>query len=446
MAELLYINGGGTDLYGSTRVCHSFTPDDDWTVESVWIDNIWGNDSTGKLSIYDDNSGEPGSELHAAGDETIATSGPGSAETWTFSPSVELDNGVKYWLVWRCGTSSNAIYGYRTTSSVYSDGEIGYSGDQGSSWVIHTSFDLRQLKINGTVGHAGGGGATPLSSAGLVFDPAIGIFRKAGETDTILSKGDTEIGNDQNDQVTITSSGTLLTAAGALTLRDGLVVSGTGNITGNTTIGGNLTTGGTLPRILFDTTSGTIGISGDIDLIQLANQSVTVNGSFYATSLSGTYYGDGSNLIGIVSDHGALTGLTDDDHMQYAPLTGVRAFTGDVTISGGLTATGNTIIGGTSSSIQFTTTSGNIGVSTALDLIQLDATDGVTFGGSNPEIQFSTTSGTIGVSNDADLIQLDGTTGVTINGNLHVSTGWTGSIPTISGTITVVDGIITNYS
>jgi len=30
--------------------------------------------------------------------------------------------------------------------------------------------------------------------------------------------------------------------------------------------------------------------------------------------------------------------------------------------------------------------------------------------------------------------------------DLHPSSGWTGSIPTISGTMTVVDGIITNYS
>lgn len=34
--------------------------------------------------------------------------------------------------------------------------------------------------------------------------------------------------------------------------------------------------------------------------------------------------------VGAVSDHGALTGLADDDHTQYALVTGARAFTGTI--------------------------------------------------------------------------------------------------------------------
>lgn len=58
------------------------------------------------------------------------------------------------------------------------------------------------------------------------------------------------------------------------------------------------------------------------------------------------YYGpigtSGGGGGGGVTDHGALTGLSDDDHPQYSLVDGTRAFTGTVTITGGgLSATGN---------------------------------------------------------------------------------------------------------
>jgi len=57
------------------------------------------------------------------------------------------------------------------------------------------------------------------------------------------------------------------------------------------------------------------------------------------------YYWNGSAWAeasggGGVTDHGALTGLADDDHTQYALADGSRAFSGDVTINGGLTVAG----------------------------------------------------------------------------------------------------------
>jgi hypothetical protein len=48
---------------------------------------------------------------------------------------------------------------------------------------------------------------------------------------------------------------------------------------------------------------------------------------------AGTVSGGG----GGVSDHGALTGLENDDHSQYVLADGSRAITGDQTISGSLT-------------------------------------------------------------------------------------------------------------
>jgi len=48
-----------------------------------------------------------------------------------------------------------------------------------------------------------------------------------------------------------------------------------------------------------------------------------------------------------VSDHGALTGLTDDDHTQYSLADGTRSFTGAVTITtGGIDVTGDSDIAG----------------------------------------------------------------------------------------------------
>lgn len=272
----------------------------------------------------------------------------------------------------------------------------------------------------------------------MIFDPALGIFRKAGEGDEMLSKGGYLLGNDVSDLVTITSSGTILTASGALTLQGSLTAGGTNanitfgtssgtiGVTGDTnllqlavgqiTIDGSTTIGGSGSSMLFSTTSGSIGVSGNTTIIQLDATT--------GATISGTYYGDGSNLTGVVSDHGALSGLTDDDHTQYALLTGVRAFTGDVTISGGLTATDDATIGGTNANITFGVTSGTIGVSDDTNLIQLATgqvtIDGsTTIGGSGSAMLFSTTSGSIGVSGNTDIIQLDVTTGATISGTYY---------------------------
>lgn len=52
------------------------------------------------------------------------------------------------------------------------------------------------------------------------------------------------------------------------------------------------------------------------------------------TSANGTVTFSTSGGGGGVTDHGALTGLADDDHTQYARVDGTRAFTGDVNVSG----------------------------------------------------------------------------------------------------------------
>lgn len=41
------------------------------------------------------------------------------------------------------------------------------------------------------------------------------------------------------------------------------------------------------------------------------------------------------NYMGVITDHGGLSGLADDDHTQYSLVTGARAFTGKVTLVAG---------------------------------------------------------------------------------------------------------------
>jgi hypothetical protein len=50
-----------------------------------------------------------------------------------------------------------------------------------------------------------------------------------------------------------------------------------------------------------------------------------------------------SSVPGQVTDHGSLSGLADDDHLQYARLTGLRPFTGLTTFNAGVTVAGGSL-------------------------------------------------------------------------------------------------------
>jgi hypothetical protein len=49
----------------------------------------------------------------------------------------------------------------------------------------------------------------------------------------------------------------------------------------------------------------------------------------------------GGGAGGGITDHGALGGLADDDHLQYSLVDGTRAFTGNVTVTGGVITANN---------------------------------------------------------------------------------------------------------
>jgi len=110
------------------------------------------------------------------------------------------------------------------------------------------------------------------------------------------------------DSLTVTGNSTLagVTSTGTFRVNGAAQVTGTLNVTGNTTL------------------AAVTGTNANFDAITGDSLSVTGNVSANA------FYGDGSNLTNIAAtaiDHGALAGLSDDDHTQYifnAPTVGTR--------------------------------------------------------------------------------------------------------------------------
>jgi hypothetical protein len=100
-----------------------------------------------------------------------------------------------------------------------------------------------------------------------------------------------------------------------------------------------------------------------------------------------------SPAAGSPADHGQLSGLGDDDHIQYAILTGLRAFTGEQEFAAGIdvsagdiTVANNTdVIVGATSVTSFGTDSQRLGVvgDTSIDLTQSTDVIGFTVAGSS---------------------------------------------------------------
>lgn len=122
-----------------------------------------------------------------------------------------------------------------------------------------------------------------------------------------------------------------------------------------------------------------------------------------------------SGTITLQEDHGNLDGLADDDHTQYVLADGTRGFSS--------TVSGTTPVAGD-------------------DLATKDYVDGIDHSSyikANGDTPFSATISGVTPTVDAHLATKGYVDGL-------FSSGWTGSIPTISGTVTIVDGLITNYA
>ena len=166
-------------------------------------------------------------------------------------------------------------------------------------------------------------------------------------------RGNVAIGDSSDDLVTITSSGTTLTADGDLTLggltADKLVYS-TGGLLDNTDLSSWVADFGSANISVVDDGSGGITLDTAQDIASGDSPTfagLTVTNAITEFSTDGTLAGDSdsalptekavklyvdtatSTLSGSM-DHGGLLGLGDDDHTQYILVDGTRAFTGNV--------------------------------------------------------------------------------------------------------------------
>lgn len=155
--ELLHIDGVGSVSYEYFTPAQSFTPDEDWVIETVWFGGLWyspgGGFGSATLRLFSDDGGEPGSQIGSnSGAELVASfASPGVPITFTFGTPISVKAGVTYWFVIVQAGGGGVGTGFqRTAASVYSGGMIGFSVD-GNTWTID-DYDVDQMKINGIIG------------------------------------------------------------------------------------------------------------------------------------------------------------------------------------------------------------------------------------------------------------------------------------------------------
>jgi hypothetical protein len=146
MAELLYLDESDTNASGDERICQSFTPDADWLVTGVWLDNVW-HTTAKPMTAYlcADNSTKPGTVLRTSDAFVVpATSAPGAEGIWTFSDVPYIcASATLYWIVWY-STQEDANT-YDTTGASAETGSGTYSAP---TWTINDT-DLCQFKVIG---------------------------------------------------------------------------------------------------------------------------------------------------------------------------------------------------------------------------------------------------------------------------------------------------------
>tara|TARA_R100000152_G_C6781969_1_gene217821 strand:+ start:4731 stop:8285 length:3555 start_codon:yes stop_codon:yes gene_type:complete len=87
--------------------------------------------------------------------------------------------------------------------------------------------------------------------------------------------------------------------------------------------------------------------SGTVEYVKSNNQWIAVasSGEMPAVRVVGSGGGGSSSSSTTITDHGSLSGLSDDDHTQYLKIDGSRAMTGDLTLIGGDGALNFTAVG-----------------------------------------------------------------------------------------------------
>ncbi len=153
MAELLYINGSGTDLYGSDYTGQSFLATDNWSVDSIWIDSV-RTLTSGPFDVtcsifLDGGSGPTGSALGVS--DPVSCNNTLAPKTFPFSSSVILNGGDTYWAVIDCA-GADVTWFQRSTTDFFASGQVGYSSTSPTvGWNLDPTWDCKQLKVNGSI-------------------------------------------------------------------------------------------------------------------------------------------------------------------------------------------------------------------------------------------------------------------------------------------------------
>ena len=216
------------------------------------------------------------------------------------------------------------------------DGDLTLGGDLTAEGITDNSLTASRL-----VATDGGSG---LTSVGNLTSWVAGTANQVNVGDD--ADGTITLSTPQDIHSGASPTFANLTVTDDATIGDDLVVSGT------------ITAGGSGSTIEFSATSGTIGVSGDTNLIQISSagdlgnhssdfyldsdvivefgNTVYIDNWLYGTNISGTFYGDGSNLTGLVTAHSALTGLhfASAGHPDFMSLGTAQSVSGTKTWSG----------------------------------------------------------------------------------------------------------------
>lgn len=152
MATLVTWNCADEDVYGQAQIGQLITPDANWLVSSVAIENfkIGGNDDAYCKIWSVDGSNDPDAVL-ATSDATACTA-TFATKTFTFSTPYLLTSGVAYWFIFSTAAPSPVTYWSNTSGSQYASGVAGFSvSTPDANWTKDAAKDFADFTVTGTI-------------------------------------------------------------------------------------------------------------------------------------------------------------------------------------------------------------------------------------------------------------------------------------------------------
>lgn len=130
------------------------TPGAFWDVDSVWFGEMYGGTSNNfTCYLYADNGADQptGAPIATSNVALMPFPSPGGPITFTFTPAVRMDKGVKYWFV--VHRPGDIVFFWRTASDIYAGGLVGLATDASDptdgNWLSFGASDVGQFKVNG---------------------------------------------------------------------------------------------------------------------------------------------------------------------------------------------------------------------------------------------------------------------------------------------------------